>query len=85
MGWLSYFTPDYQQETHDNGFSTTKFVFVSLGISMVLFGVGYALRPISDIVDELHDSDSSDSSDSDSTSDSSESSDNSDSSDSSQK
>ena len=66
MGWLSYFTPSYEIYNNE-GFSTTKFVFVSLGISLVLFGVGYALRPISDIVDELYDSDS------DSTSDSSES------------
>ena len=69
MGWLSYLVPDYHQETHE-GFSTTKFVFVSLGISLVLFGVGYALRPISDIVDELHDSDSDSSSDSSDSSDS---------------
>lgn len=42
-----------------------KLTMVIGSISAVFFGIGYALRPVAEIVDELHDSDSD--SDSDST------------------
>ena len=31
-------------------------VVMLFGIAAIIFGIGYALRPVSDIVDELHDS-----------------------------
>ena len=50
----------------NSSFSTFKFVAIAGSVSLILFGTGYALyglgsalRPISDIVEELHDSDSS--------------------------
>ncbi len=50
-----------------SGFTTFKFVAIAGSISLILFGLGYlfrglgsSLKPISDIVDELHDSDKSD-------------------------
>ena len=53
-----------------SGFTTFKFVAIAGSISLILFGLGYlfrglgsSLKPISDIVDELHDSDKSDNSD----------------------
>ena len=56
-----------------NGFNTTKFVCITGGISLVLFSLGYVIyglgsvmEPISDIIDELHDSESNSDSDSDS-------------------
>lgn len=33
-------------------------VFIMAGIAAIIFSVGYMLKPVSDIVDELHDSDS---------------------------
>ncbi len=61
MGIWSYLihTNEVAEVSHENeGFSTTKFVMVVGSISLLLFGIGYALRPVSEIVDELHDSDS---------------------------
>lgn len=50
------------------GFTAFKFVAVTTSIAFLLFGAGYmfsgigrALKPVSDIVDELHDDTSSDS------------------------
>ena len=49
-----------------SGFTTLKFVAIAGSISLILFGLGYmfhglgsSLKPISDIVEELHDSDKS--------------------------
>ena len=72
MGIWSYLihTNEVAEVSHENeGFSTTKFVMVVGIISLLLFGIGYVLRPVSEIVDELHDSDGSDSDNSDSDSD----------------
>jgi len=48
-----------------NGFNTLKIVSVSGSVALVLFGLGYAfygmgqvMKPVSEIIDELHDSDS---------------------------
>lgn len=36
----------------------TKFVFGLFGTAAVFFGIGYALRPVEEIFDDLHDSES---------------------------
>lgn len=50
-------------ETMVSGFSTAKFAVVSGSLAVVLFGVGYAfygmgsvVKPVTDIVDDFHDS-----------------------------
>ena len=30
-----------------------------LGVAIIIFAIGYALKPVSEIIDELHDSDDS--------------------------
>ena len=37
--------------------NTGKYLAILLGTAAIIFGVGYALRPAAQIVDELHDSD----------------------------
>ena len=70
FGYFLGRTLENNHPEHTNGFSTFKFVAIAGSISLLLFGTGYALyglgsalRPISDIVDEFHDSNSTDSSD----------------------
>jgi len=73
MGILSYVLDKFvsQSDVLDksvnsgSGITVTKFVFVTGSIALVLFGMGYALyglgsvvKPVSDIVEEICDSDS---------------------------
>lgn len=53
FGWFSY-----NEENSTSGWA--KSTFLVLAGSAMLFGaIGYALKPVSEIVDELHDSDDS--------------------------
>lgn len=40
----------------EDGFSVTKFVLITCSISLLLFSLGYVLKPVSEIVVELNDS-----------------------------
>lgn len=84
MGLLGYlggklFDDSSSNTSNETGFSTFKFVAVAGSVSLVLFGLGYtfyglgsALRPVSDMIDY---SDSNSDSSSDSSDENSESSD----------
>ena len=41
---------------NDVGFTVTKFVLVIGSLSLLFIAVGYVLKPVSKIVNELHDS-----------------------------
>jgi hypothetical protein len=68
MGIISYIGEKmfYKSVESTSGFSTTKFILIAGGISLIMFGAGYmftglgsAITPISNIIDELHDSEDS--------------------------
>lgn len=39
--------------------SVSKYILLMFGIAAVFYSLGHALRPVADIVDELHDSNDS--------------------------
>lgn len=61
---------EYNSDKYNGKYGKT--VIIILSVSLLLFGAGYFLRPVADIVDELYDSNESDDSDSSDSSESSE-------------
>lgn len=53
-GWLE--TPEHDKESFFSVTSGTKVVFGLFGIAAIFFSIGYALRPIEEVFDDLHDS-----------------------------
>ena len=62
MGIWNYFTPDIQEST-ENDFSYVKFIVIASGISLVLFGTGYAMIGLAKVTTSLKDTTSSKSKD----------------------
>ena len=48
--------PQEPKESFFSLTSGTKTIFGMFGVAAILFGVGYALRPVEEIFDDLHDS-----------------------------